>query len=412
MKFEFDSVLSGLRVGLHVMFAFLLGFGVLRAGVDGRLDYRAVLLAGVLAVVYVAGTWQEKRGVPQRRATRYSWLALVTLLWLGLVVHTPDFLWLEFPLAFLYLHLLPTVPGLVAVAGAWAVAAFVPAWLHPADWTVAAAIGPAIGTLFAVAIYYSYRALAREADHHRKVAEQLRATHEELAAAEHQAGRLEERERLSREIHDTVAQGLNSIVLLARATRAQAPDSTQEALSTIESVARENLAEARRFVRDLTAADSARPLPEAAAEVLARMRRRGKALGEPTAFELHTHGQAAALPEPVYSAALRCVQEGLNNVVKHAHASRAVVTLGLFKDAVTVDVVDDGDGADGHFGYGLRGLARRVEDLGGSLSLESTGAAGTALAVSIPLTSQHAPQAQRPGQVSEPGPGPAETGTQ
>src|SRR5699024_8980992 len=136
----------------------------------------------------------------------YWWLAGIIGLLLVLFTHSQDFLWLEFPLVFLTWHILALVPALVTVAGLWVAAAFVPLWLHPESWAWAAAIGPLIGTALAVAIYFAYRALHAEVQHHRAVARQLRTTQEELAASEHQAGRLEERERLSRESHDTVGR--------------------------------------------------------------------------------------------------------------------------------------------------------------------------------------------------------------
>src|SRR5699024_2987285 len=137
---------------------------------------------------------------------KYGRLAGISVLWLVLLTHSQDFLWLEFPMVFLTLHILALLPTLLQVARVWVAAAFVPLWLHPESWALAAAIGPFIGTALAVAIYFAYRALHAEVQHHRAVARQLRTTQEELAASEHQAGRLEERERLSREIHDTVAQ--------------------------------------------------------------------------------------------------------------------------------------------------------------------------------------------------------------
>ena len=87
---------------------------------------------------------------------------------------------------------------------------------------------------------------------------------------------------------------------------------------------------------------------------------------------------------------MRAAQEGLNNVIKHAYASRTVVTLGLFEDAVTLDVVDNGRGLSASprpsgrdHGFGLTGLRGRVEAVGGTMNLES--GEGTALAVRIPL---------------------------
>ena len=364
--------------GLHAMFAFLLVFGVTRAYVDDRLDARVIGLAIVLAVVYAAQRWLPT----------WLWLGGLCLLWLGLMVHAQDFMWLEFPLIFVFLRALPTVPGLVSIAVLWAAAAFIPAWLHPEGWSIAAAVGPLIGTAFAATVFFIQRRLQAEAAHHRDIAKQLRETQAELAASEHQAGRLEERERLSREIHDTVAQGLSSILLLSRAARGtDDPRTKEEQLAVIEDVASENLAEARRFVRELAGPDER--LETQLTSLLSQMRSRVKALGEETTFELVVSG-SGKVPGRIKEVIVRAAQEGLNNVIKHAHASRAVVTLGLFEDAVTLDVVDNGCGLSASprpsgrdHGFGLTGLRGRVEAVGGTMNLES--GEGTALAVRIPL---------------------------
>lgn len=399
-------VLDGLRVGLHIMFAFLLGFGVLRSLIDAPLNPALPLFSVLMAGLYMAGTVFERHRAKQSKeipaAAKYAWLAGIIVLWLLLLTHSQDFLWLEFPLVLLTLHIAALVPALITALGLWLVAAFVPLWLHPETWGVAAAVGPLIGTVFAVAIFFAYRALHAEVQHHRRVAQQLRATQEELAASEHQAGRLEERERLSREIHDTVAQGLSSIVLLARAGKNSEEPGKQ--LGTIEEVAVENLAEARRFVRDLASPDVQASLPQALRATVNRMRARGEALGEATEFRLEfagasdesTPGSAQpGIPQPIAAAVLRCAQEGLSNVVKHARAEKAVVTLGVFGDAVTIDVVDNGVGmSDAQLesqqtgSFGLAGLRRRIEGLGGTMDIESHPGSGTALAARLPLTSE------------------------
>src|SRR5699024_12707351 len=95
-----------------------------------------------------------------------------------------------------------------------------------------------------------------QALHHQRVAAALRAAQTDLAATEHRAGQLEERERLSREIHDTLAQGFASILLLSRAaSQHHLADATRQALDTIEETASANLTEAREFVRHLATAD-------------------------------------------------------------------------------------------------------------------------------------------------------------
>lgn len=409
------SVLRNLRVGLHAMFCALLVLGAVRVWLADDAAHAqlpvVLLVAATLGLVYAGGIvveYRARRGVGsfssptvnQQRSARWWWAAVVVL-WLSALVLANDFLWVLFPLVFVTLAVLPRPANLLAAAVLWAAGVIVVAWLHPQHWHIAVAIGPGIGTIFAVAIYVSYRALHREALTQRRIAEELAATQQELAATEHQAGRLEERERLARDIHDTLAQGLSSIVLLARAGRASA--STGEAVdvfSTIEDTARDNLAEARRFVRDLTAPSAQADLPDAITEILQRMRRRGNGLGESTEFRANFSGDThRRLPESVVTAVVRCVQEALNNVAKHAHADHAVVSVAVLGDELTVDIFDDGRGFDpaqapqqeSSHGYGLGGIQQRIAALSGTVNIESTPGEGTVVAARIPLTSQHTP---------------------
>ncbi|MDK8552538.1 sensor histidine kinase [Corynebacterium pseudodiphtheriticum] len=418
------GVLRNLRVGLHVMFCALLILGAVRVwladdAAHAGLPVVLVVAAG-LGLVYAAGIvveYRARRGVGsfssptvnQQRSARWWWAAVVVL-WLSALVLANDFLWVLFPLVFVTLAVLPRPANLLAAAVLWAAGVVVVAWLHPQHWHIAVAIGPGIGTVFAVAIYVSYRALHREALTQRRIAEELAATQQELAATEHQAGRLEERERLARDIHDTLAQGLSSIVLLARAGRASAstgeaasPESKNAAtdvFSTIEDTARDNLAEARRFVRDLTAPSAQADLPDAITEILQRMRRRGSGLSESTEFRANFSGDThRRLPESVVTAVVRCVQEALNNVAKHAAADNAVVSVAVLGDELTVDIFDDGRGFDpaqapqqeSSHGYGLGGIQQRIAALSGTVNIESTPGEGTVVAARIPLTSQHTP---------------------
>ena len=410
-----STVLRNLRVGLHAMFCALLVLGAVRVWLADDAAHAGLpvvlLVAAALGLVYAGGIvveYRSRRGVGsfssptvnQQRSARWWWAAVVAL-WLSALVLANDFLWVLFPLVFVTLAVLPRPANLLAAAVLWAAGVIVVAWLHPQHWHIAVAIGPGIGTVFAVAIYVSYRALHREALTQRRIAEELAATQQELAATEHQAGRLEERERLARDIHDTLAQGLSSIVLLARAGRASA--STGEAVdvfSTIEDTARDNLAEARRFVQDLTAPSAQADLPDAITEILQRMRRRGSGLGESTEFRANFSGDThRRLPESVVTAVVRCVQEALNNVAKHAAADNAVVSVAVIGDELTVDIFDDGRGFDpaqapqqkSSHGYGLGGIQQRIAALSGTVNIESTPGEGTVVAARIPLTSQHTP---------------------
>ncbi|MEV8164562.1 sensor histidine kinase [Rothia kristinae] len=430
-------VLRTLRVALHVMFAFLLGFGLVRylwTGTrvpDAAPAACAIAATALLAAVYLAGTVWENRharragrgetvpgsepgagpgagpegapsGVPRRWAG--SWLAAVTLLWLCLVAISPDFVWVVFPLMFLFLHLYPHRTGLAAVVLLWAVSALVPLAHGGGDYSAGAAVGPLLGAVLAVVISSTYRSLAADAEHHARTAEALRLAQAELAERERRAGRAEERERLAREIHDTVAQGLSSILLVARAARAGlAAGNTrqvQRQLAVIEEGAGENLAQARRFVRDLAAVPEGPGLPEALTVLCRRTEAQEAARGQRLECSLRLEGrEATQLPEPVQTALLRGAQASLANVTAHAGAARAVLTLTVSAEEALLDVYDDGVGFDpatledpraaggSDSGYGLPGLRRRLQTLGGSLTVDSAPEEGTVIGMRLPLTS-------------------------
>lgn len=368
-----DRILVTLRVSLHVLVALLLVIGL----VGTPLSWLTAAAVTAFAAVYLFGTIRQNRGIPFTQAQAAVWLAVVIALWVGLVALSPAFVWLEFPLVILACFLLPTGWSLLVTAGllAYTLTVTVP------ESGRGGLIGPTIGTILAIGIVHSYQALRAESDHFRKVAADLEAAQLELAVVEHEAGRAEERARLSREVHDTMAQGLSSIVLLSRAldkALVDAPPAARETLATIEATACDNLAEARRFVAGNAAAAAPADVPfTVRIERLARAAEsRQKALGS----RLEVHVNAVDLPEPAASVAERIVREGLSNVVKHAEATLAVVTVDKLGAQATVDIFDNGRGITGPEGYGLTGLRARVEEAGGELTVE-----GNVLAAALPL---------------------------
>lgn len=389
-----SQLLASLRVGLHVLFAGLLAVAVAGAGGAGNLTAAVAVLVALLAGVYLAGTVAEARGVSTASSPwAPAWLAVVLAVWAGLVALSAEFIWLLFPLVFLILHVLPWAAGLVVVAVAFAVATVLPVTVGHTAATVGGFLGPAIGTLAAVAGYRVYTSLRAEAEGQRRIAEALRATQAQLSTAQHEAGRLAERERLAREIHDTLAQGLSSILLLSRAAeKSLASDdgaATGEQVRAIGGAAADNLAEARRFVAGLSSPALLDSVPDALGAFIDKERTRLRALGQETNVQLAYTGQAQRqVPEDVAAAVVRVVQEALANALRHAEAANVVVTYGVWPDAVTVDVVDDGRGFDparSGDGFGLPGLQARVDELGGVLSVESRPGDGAAIAARLPI---------------------------
>ncbi|MFB7707992.1 sensor histidine kinase [Streptomyces sp. NPDC056105] len=377
-------VLRVLRLCLHLLMAGLLMLAAGRALAGDSTGAGAVVAAAVvMAVVYGAGPL-----IPAVRTTRAGaalWLGALCAVWLVLLALTPDGLWLAFPLYFLQLHLLPArwgVPAVTLTAGA-AIASYV---RHGQPLNPGAFIGPLLGAAVAVATVIGYQTLYRESERRRHLIEELIATRAELAAAERTAGTLAERERLAREIHDTLAQGLSSIQLLLRAAQRALPPQSPAAphIEQARAAAQDNLAEARRFVRALSPPDLENGSLAGALERLC-----ATAPGLTVRFQ--ESGTPAGLPTPYEVALLRIAQSALANTVRHAGARRAEITLSFMDTAVALDIVDDGRGFDpasapsGDGGFGLPAMRSRAESLGGTFTVESAPGQGTAVAITLPL---------------------------
>jgi signal transduction histidine kinase len=216
----------------------------------------------------------------------------------------------------------------------------------------------------------------------------------QLLTQAREAGAGDERQRMAREIHDTLAQGLTGIITQLEAAQQTANDAERERrIDNAKRLARHSLAEARRSVQALRpqALEDSR-LPEALAGEVARW-----SVTSGVAGEVKTTGDARALHPEVEVTLLRVAQEALANVAKHAGASRAWVTLSYMEDVVSLDVRDDGagfdrlpadessaDGSPASGGFGLIAMRQRVSRLAGQLEIESEPGAGTVVSASLP----------------------------
>ncbi|MFF5213329.1 histidine kinase [Streptosporangium sp. NPDC000396] len=351
-----------LKFGLHGVFYVLLAVGLTRVSGSWAAFSGSVLLGAIYAIGLTLGG---------RRTASLLWLAAVVLTWAVLGLLTPDLVWLAFPLFFVCLHLLPLRAGVPAVIALTAVTVGTLA-LHEPALSSAQVIGPAIGAVVAIIMAAAYTALYRESERRRELIDELTRTRAELAETQHEAGVLAERQRLAREIHDTLAQGLSSIVLLLRAVPPDPSGYVTEAMHAAE----DNLAEARRFVHALTPPGLDGSLEEALRRLCSR---------QGAAF--HLDGEPYALPRSAEIALLRIAQGGLANVSRHAEASKAALTLTYMEDEVAMDIVDDGRGFDPliRSGNGLGFIRDRAAELGGAVTVESAPGLGTALAVTLPV---------------------------
>ncbi|WP_335987853.1 sensor histidine kinase [Glycomyces sp. MUSA5-2] len=380
---------SWLNGAMHAGFFLLLAASaarvVARHELTDRLTVAALAVAALLALLYGAGVVLWRRLGPALPV----WLGLVIGVAVALVLLAPSFAWCAVPLYFLCLRLLPTIG--VVNAAVLLTAAVVVGQLRIAKVADPSLVLAPIG--IAAVITAVFWALQYEIRQRQRLIDDLVAARDSLAASQLRAGALEERGRLAREIHDTLAQGLSSIsMLLQAADRSWGTDRSRALAAQAAAVADENLAEARRFVRDLTPARlEGRSLADALRDLCADTERRA---GLRTVFR--EEGEPAGTGEAAAAVLLRVAQGALANTVEHSAASEAVVTLSHLGDAVALDVRDDGRGFDpddldpdgaaaSGRGFGLPGMRERLARVGGSLAVESRPGEGTALAASVPL---------------------------
>ncbi|MFF2051703.1 sensor histidine kinase [Leifsonia sp. NPDC058194] len=385
-------VFVGLRTGLHVLFLVLAGLVIVRAiVVPTTASLAVVAVALVLVATYAVGALLARGSGRSGRASGLGgsaallWLAVLTVEWAALLWLSTEAAYLVFPLFFLYLHLLGGRWGAVAIVLATA-ASIVALGLH-GGWTVGGVVGPLVGAGVALLIGLGYQALAREAAEREALMRELLDTRDQLAVTEHESGVLAERSRLAREIHDTLAQGLSSIQLLLHAAERADPEGPGvEHIRLARETAATGLADARRFIRELAPPDLDDQGLGGALRRLAATQWAAQGL----TVEVRV-ADAVPLPMHVQTALLRIAQGAIANVVQHAHAGKAVIELVSGADGLRFSVSDDGDGFDPRAqtgepaptsdSFGLQATRERVQQLGGTLVVDSTPGRGTVLTV-------------------------------
>jgi signal transduction histidine kinase len=378
---------------LHMAFFLLLGGALARFLLRHPGEPRTpwiIALSLALAALHLLGPVLSGAGArPTRRSL--AWLGAVVAVWMVLVVLAPSFSWCAVPLFYTGLRTLPARAALVLVT---VLTVFVVA----AQLRLAGRFDPnlllappAVAAIATAVFLHTERQAARQ----RALIDDLIRTRRELAAAERREGTLAERQRLSMEIHDTLAQGLSSQRMLLQAAERvweSDPGKARTHVRGAASVAEHNLAEARRFVHDLAPADLARGGGLVAA--LGALAERES--GDHLTVRVHVDdgGRAPLLPDRVQSALLRIAQGALANVREHADASTAALTLTLLDDQAVLDVTDDGHGFDpavlpgapsGVRGHGLPAMRARLRGLGGTLTVESAPGEGTVVSAAVPL---------------------------
>lgn len=263
-------------------------------------------------------------------------------------------------------------------------------------------VNAVLSVTFSMALGLWITRIATLGEERARLLDELTAAQDELAAMHRAAGVVSERERLAREIHDTIAQSLTAQVMLAQRGRIQlgagaASAAIDGTLEMLETGARDALGEARALVASLTPAGVGDgTLSETLARLAARFERE---TGVRVAVDLDPALATLGLGRELEVVLLRCSQEGLANVRKHAAASHAWLTLSVTDAAAQLRVGDDGRGlkpvANGDdenadrpagTGFGVNGMRERVGLVGGTLELCDRGGGGVELRVTVPVS--------------------------
>ncbi len=238
----------------------------------------------------------------------------------------------------------------------------------------------------------------------RKLQESLQENaglHAQLVVQAREAGVLDERARMAREIHDTLAQGLTGIITqLEAAEQARGePDQARSHLDLASRLARQSLTEARRSVQAL------RPRPLEVASLTDAVREMAQEWSATSRLpvSVESTGEERPLLPEIENALFRVAQEALGNVAAHAGARKVGVTLTYLDDLLLLDVRDDGIGFDPERpdprpgrGFGLVTMRQRVQRVAGRLEIESAPGEGTALSAAVPAISAEAPEPEQP----------------
>jgi signal transduction histidine kinase len=205
--------------------------------------------------------------------------------------------------------------------------------------------------------------------------------HEELLERARLSGVEQERTRLSREIHDTVAQGLVGVIRQLEAVGPDIDEDSRRRVSTAEETARDALLEARRAVEALSPHQlGVDDLPDALGVLVARWARAHRIVATVDADEADPHGPHAEV-------LLRIAQEALANVARHARAGSVALTLSGGEGQQLLRIVDDGVGADlasVSRGHGLGNMRARARAVGGELTVVSRPGHGLAVTARVP----------------------------
>ena len=379
----------------HLLFFGLLALGSGLGLAEGDISAGELPIVVVVAAAMVAGYtafFILRRPWTHSPPMVAAYLVAMSAGWAILLRQSPTYFWLQpalfsqvfFMLPARWTVILPALFGVAAVGVQFDYAASTEPF---PDRLLGVAMS--LGITAAVGLFGVWvGTIIEESEERHDLIEQLEETRRELAERERMAGIQAERQRLARELHDTVAQDLTAIIMQLRAAAAaERADEAEAYREAAERIAEAGLAEARRIVWAL------RPSTLETAGLVEAL---GRIVGEWRPHDgvrarLTVTGSVRPLHPELEVTLVRAVQEGLANVAQHARARSVEVVLAYLDDTVSLTLHDDGIGFEGapdahpSGGLGLLGMRERAEQLGGSVAIESRPGHGTTIGIHLPV---------------------------
>ncbi|WP_336707595.1 sensor histidine kinase [Oerskovia sp. USHLN155] len=391
---SWDRIVVWWDVGFYVVVA-LSALALLSAGVEPDRLARALGAMAVIVVAYTVLGRRAARNRDQRLAVAYLLILIVATDFAVIQNQLGTFLLF---VAFTQIWMLSerrwvslVLSTLLAVGTTFALTA-PSGFSREALVETAPQMGVALAFSTMLGIWVGQTML--QTARHAQLVDDLHAAQAELGTVHHAAGVAAERERMAREIHDTLAQGFTSVVMLAQAASADLDredvGAVRDRLALVEATARDNLAEARSLVTAFS------PLPLQGATLVEAVERLAARFEDESGVAVTLRLSAVpGLGSAEDVVLLRSAQEALANVRRHAQASSVVVSLGpgrpegTVPDGATVvlDVTDDGRGLGPGVveGFGLHGMRERVAAGDGTVRVASPPGGGTSVRVELPV---------------------------
>jgi signal transduction histidine kinase len=381
----------------HFVLFLVVGAAMVRLSrLENSTCWGIVITSALLAVGYATSLMLWSRLAPP---ARHALVTVLLVLWAVLVVLAPPpltsaYAWCAVPMACLALRALGQGAATVAVAVITIV-------LIGQLTRSAGGFDPEMVLIPVAAVWGTvalYRGLQRDATLRQRLLAELQGTRHILAEEQRRAGVLKERERIARDLHDTLAQELaGHLMLLYAAERdlAERPDAARARVRAAVDGLDAGLAETRRIIRDLTPT----PVAEAGLEGSLRLLcERAQQEGSATRVQFRSVGNhRPELDAQSATALFRVAQSMLANVREHAQAMNLLVTLHHHPDRVELGFCDDGVGfvpaQTGHAsrserGLGLPAARARLREHGGDLEVDSVPGGGTRVRATLPARTQ------------------------